>query len=47
MSLGFDPVNPEGIDENSPAFQRWDGDMVVLSPEGAVESAIVSRPFGT
>jgi len=24
MPLGFERFHPEGMDENSPAFQRWD-----------------------
>ena len=39
MPLGFDPVNPGGINENSPAFQfqRWDGPELCVSPEGMAE----------
>ena len=37
MPLGFDPVHPGGMDENSPAFQRWERGFVVSSPEGTAE----------
>src|SRR6266851_678064 len=37
--LGFPPrkVVPEGLRENSPAFQRRDGSSEVPSPEGTAE----------
>ena len=37
MPLGFDPVHPGGMDENSQAFQRWERGFVVSSPEGTAE----------
>ena len=40
MSLGFDSVHPGGMNENSPAFQRWDRGLVVSSPEGTAESTV-------
>ena len=40
-ATGFDPVNPAGMDENSPAFQRWDGGAALLSPEGTAELSSV------
>jgi len=33
--------------ENSLAFQRWDGDQSVASPEGTDEVGRLRRPFGT
>src|SRR5437588_9327292 len=38
---------PVGISENSPAFQRRDGNGRGFSPGGTVETDCVSRPFGT
>src|SRR5262249_39762865 len=38
--LGFDPVHPGGMNENSPAFQRRDRGLVVSSPEGTAESTV-------
>src|SRR5262245_52536993 len=47
MSSAFRSVHPEGMFENSPAFQRWEsGPKQEPSPEGTVES-LFSRPFGT
>src|SRR5262249_36124637 len=43
MPLGFDSVHPGGMNENSPAFQRWDRGLVVSSPKGTAEST-VHRP---
>jgi len=43
MSLGIDPVDPGGMNENSPAFQHWDRGLVVSSPEGTAEPG-VCRP---
>jgi len=40
MPLGFEPLHPGGMDENSPAFQRWDCGRIVPSPEGTAESAV-------
>src|SRR5450759_3632594 len=36
-----------GMAENSPAFQRWDRDLGVPSPEGTAENHNLSHPFGT
>jgi len=47
MPLGFDPVHPGVVDENSPAFQRWERGFVVSSPEGTAEWVRIGRPFGT
>src|SRR5438477_9885586 len=38
---------PVGIPENSPAFQRRDGNGRGFSPEGTVETDRRSRPTGT
>jgi hypothetical protein len=40
MLLGFEPHHPGGMTENSPAFQRWDGGRIALSPVGTAEPAI-------
>src|ERR1039457_2242384 len=45
--LAFERHYPAGMNENSPAFQRWDRCQGVLSPEGTAEPAAVRRPFGT
>jgi len=37
MPLGFDSVHPGGMNENTPAFQRWERGSVVPSPEGTAE----------
>ena len=37
MPLAFETYNPEGMKENSPAFQRWDGGQMVQSPVGTAE----------
>ena len=54
MPLGFGPLHPRGMIENSPAFQRWDSPQIVQSPAGTAEkipftgqSSALSRPFGT
>src|SRR5437899_2225229 len=39
MPLGFEHVHPVGMIENSRAFQRWDCDLVALSPVGTTEAA--------
>ena len=44
-SQGLD-YHPEGMVENSPAFQRWERSQRVTSPEGTAEEHL-SRPFGT
>jgi hypothetical protein len=42
------PLHPEGMDENSPAFQRWGNVRTRSSPEGTAEiPPWVHRPFGT
>ena len=43
MRPGVEIFHPEGMIENSPAFQRWDHDRLVLSPEGTAEP-VVSQP---
>jgi hypothetical protein len=41
-------LHPEGMDENSPAFQCWGGVRTGPRPEGTVEIlSLISRPFGT
>ena len=47
MPLGFQCRHPGGMAENSPAFQRWDLDPGVPSPEGTAEGHQFSRPFRT
>ena len=47
MTLAFHRHHPGGMDENSPAFQRWDPGQKVPSPEGTAENRYASRPFGT
>jgi hypothetical protein len=39
--------HPEGMTENSPAFQRWVCVTPGICPEGTAEAATLSRPFGT
>src|SRR5450759_2735103 len=43
----FQRCHPGGMVENSPAFQRWDRDLGVPSPEGTTENHKLIRPFGT
>jgi hypothetical protein len=40
-------LHPEGMAENSPAFQRWDRGQSAPSPEGTAELAALNRPSGT
>jgi hypothetical protein len=40
MPPGFEQLHPGGMDDNSPAFQRWVRNQVRLSPEGTVEPAL-------
>ena len=47
MPLGFERHHPGGMTENSPAFQRRDKGAEASSPEGTIEMACFSRPFGT
>ncbi len=47
MRLGSKPHYPEGITENSPAFQRRDMHDWAWSLEGTTEIGRLSRPFGT
>ena len=47
MPLGIERHHPGGMTENSPAFQRRDKGVEASSPEGTVEMACFSRPFGT
>ena len=47
MRLAFDQGHPEGIFENSPAFQRRVFAARGISPEGTAEGLTFSRPFGT
>src|SRR5258708_14915924 len=39
MSLGFEVLHPGGMDENSPAFQRWDRSQTCPSPGGTADVA--------
>src|SRR5258708_36848270 len=39
MPLGFEVLDPGGMNENSPAFQRWDRSQTCPSPGGTAESA--------
>jgi len=45
--IAFERHYPEGMTENSPAFQRWVCVTPGISPEGTAEAATLSRPFGT
>src|ERR1051325_12165584 len=47
MPLGIERHHPGGMTENSPAFQRRDKGVEASSPEGTLEMACFSRPFGT
>jgi hypothetical protein len=47
MPLGFEPLHPEGMSENSPGFQPWDRGSREPSPEGTADECCLSRPFGT
>ncbi len=47
MRLGPKRHHPEGMAENSPAFQRRDRHDQAWSPEGTTEIGRLSRPFGT
>src|SRR5260370_4378599 len=47
MPLAFYCHHPEGMVENSPAFQRRDGLERESSPAGTAETGRVSRPSGT
>ena len=37
MPLGFEALHPVGMDENSPAFQRWDRSQTYPSPGGTAD----------
>src|SRR5258708_2322059 len=39
MPPGFEVLHPGGMDENSPAFQRWDRSQTSPSPGGTAEPA--------
>jgi hypothetical protein len=45
--LGEGRLHPEGMFENSPAFQRWVGTRTRISPEGTADDRRLSRPSGT
>jgi hypothetical protein len=48
MPRRFRVLHPEGMDENSPTFQRWGRHERSPRPEGTVETLpSISRPFGT
>ncbi len=47
MPIALERHHPEGMTENSPAFQRWVRVAPGISPEGTAEAATLSRPFGT
>jgi hypothetical protein len=47
MPIVLERHHPEGMTENSPAFQRWVSATPVISPEGTAEAATLNRPFGT
>jgi hypothetical protein len=47
MPIAPELHHPEGMTENSPAFQRWVCAAPGTSPEGTAEPATLSRPFGT
>jgi hypothetical protein len=47
MPLGEGQFYPEGMVENSLAFQRWVSTRARISPEGTTEGRRLSRPSGT
>jgi len=47
FELGEGQLHPEGMVENSPAFQRWVCTRARISPGGTAEDHRLSRPSGT